>query len=237
MALRRELMNYLGTGAIGGIAGYYVGAQGLLGIQSEEVVVERNPEESTEEPPEETPAELATFETDSLNSWENVDNAEITDQESFSGSQSVVITDQNEDGGIGNSIYRPVDSITPNQLSGAFRVSDGATPTVVIRWRDNQQNSVHTIRMSIPRNNIQYPGQQGRRPFYEGVETSNWYHVVLDNIDWEAGVVSEIKVNGEVVLEEDIQFPHTSNPITSVQLRCHSGGTGTTGHFDDITIG
>lgn len=36
MALRRELMSYLGTGAIGGIIGYYARAQGLLGIKSTE---------------------------------------------------------------------------------------------------------------------------------------------------------------------------------------------------------
>jgi hypothetical protein len=36
MALRRELMSYLGTGAIGGIIGYYARAQGLLGIKSAE---------------------------------------------------------------------------------------------------------------------------------------------------------------------------------------------------------
>ena len=41
MSQRREFMNYIGTGAIGGMVGYYVGAQGLLGIQSDE-----NPTES-----------------------------------------------------------------------------------------------------------------------------------------------------------------------------------------------
>lgn len=35
MALRREIMNYVGTGAIGGIIGYYARAQGLLGIKPE----------------------------------------------------------------------------------------------------------------------------------------------------------------------------------------------------------
>jgi hypothetical protein len=107
---------------------------------------------------------------------------------------------------------------------------------VKIRWRDNQQNPVHGVTMSIPRNQIHY-SSDGRRRFYEGVETANWYHFVLSDLDWEAGVVGEIKVNGEVVSEESIQFTNPSSPITSVQLVCHSGGTGTTGHFDDVTIG
>ena len=50
MSLRREFMNYVGTGAIGGIAGYYVGAQELLGIQSD-----NNPTE--QQPPEQSPEE------------------------------------------------------------------------------------------------------------------------------------------------------------------------------------
>lgn len=237
MALRREIMNYVGTGAIGGIIGYYARAQGLLGIKSEEVV--RTPPEDEDQPPETEGSEspqLATFEDESLDSWQDTDNARITDQDSFSGNQSVVITDRNENGGIGGSIIRPVDSVTPNQLSAAFQAGDGPTPTVVVRWRDSQQNAVHTIRMSIPRNNIQYPNQQGRRPFHEGVETSNWYHVVLGDLDWEEGTVGEIKVNNQVV-DEDVQFPSSTEPITSVQLRCHSGGTGMTAHFDDVVIG
>ena len=49
MSLRREFMNYVGTGAIGGMAGYYVGAQGLLGIQSEENPTEQQDADRSEE--------------------------------------------------------------------------------------------------------------------------------------------------------------------------------------------
>jgi hypothetical protein len=35
MALRREILSYVGTGAIGGIIGYYARARGLLGLQQE----------------------------------------------------------------------------------------------------------------------------------------------------------------------------------------------------------
>lgn len=58
MALRREILSYMGTGALGVIAGYYIGAQELLGIQSEERVVTSNSGQlnktQTEEPTEET---------------------------------------------------------------------------------------------------------------------------------------------------------------------------------------
>jgi len=67
MALRREILSYVGTGAIGGIIGYYARARGLLGLQQEPRSVESGPEESasptaeaitdppeTESPPPET---------------------------------------------------------------------------------------------------------------------------------------------------------------------------------------
>jgi hypothetical protein len=58
MAERRDFMRYIGTGAIGSIVGYYIGAQELLGIQSEEVVrrsTENTPTGDT--PADDTPAE------------------------------------------------------------------------------------------------------------------------------------------------------------------------------------
>ena len=60
MALRREIIGYLGTGAIGSIVGYYVGAQKLLGIQSEsQELTEESPEDTpTDESPEDTPTDM-----------------------------------------------------------------------------------------------------------------------------------------------------------------------------------
>ena len=58
MSTRREIMNYIGTAAIGGIVGYYARAKGLLGLKSEVVV-----RQSTEETPiAETPTEEASTE-------------------------------------------------------------------------------------------------------------------------------------------------------------------------------
>ncbi|MFC7058915.1 hypothetical protein [Halovenus salina] len=58
MTDRRDFIGYIGTGAIGGIVGYYVGAQELLGIQSEEVVRSSSDDTPTEDTPtEDTPTE------------------------------------------------------------------------------------------------------------------------------------------------------------------------------------
>ena len=69
MALRRELMSYLGTGAIGGIIGYYARAQGLLGIKSAEGT--RTPPEDEDQSPENPDTETVViddFESGSLSS-------------------------------------------------------------------------------------------------------------------------------------------------------------------------
>lgn len=52
MSTRREVMSYIGAGAIGGIIGFYAGAQELLGIQSEETETAPDSDTPTEtEPP------------------------------------------------------------------------------------------------------------------------------------------------------------------------------------------
>jgi streptogramin lyase len=54
-------MGYIGTGAIGGIVGFYAGAQKLLGIQSQEVARPSTEETPTEDTPtEDTPEETET---------------------------------------------------------------------------------------------------------------------------------------------------------------------------------
>lgn len=61
MADRRDFMGYVGTGAIGGIVGYYVGAQKLLGIQPERSPVETETSPTqTEIPSEDTSTDSDT---------------------------------------------------------------------------------------------------------------------------------------------------------------------------------
>jgi hypothetical protein len=63
MPSRREVLNYIGTGAIGGMVGYYVGARELLGIQSDRVVRVYDSGQPTEQPaqqPTEQPTQQPT---------------------------------------------------------------------------------------------------------------------------------------------------------------------------------
>jgi hypothetical protein len=50
MALRREILSYVGTGAIGSMVGYYVGVKRLLGLQSEQARANRGEPAETETP-------------------------------------------------------------------------------------------------------------------------------------------------------------------------------------------
>jgi len=95
VTLRRDILSYVGTGAIGGIVGYYVGVKELLGIQSASTDVEPSGEETEEtatpapqrgtdgQPSGESPADLLstpfteTFES-GLNGW-TIDHRYRTD--------------------------------------------------------------------------------------------------------------------------------------------------------------
>ncbi|WP_281195273.1 PQQ-binding-like beta-propeller repeat protein [Halorubrum sp. F4] len=50
MSSRREIINYMGAGAIGAAVGFYAGARELLGIQSDETVRQVPEDSSTEDP-------------------------------------------------------------------------------------------------------------------------------------------------------------------------------------------
>lgn len=93
MSLRREFMNYVGTGAIGGIIGYYVGAKGLLGIQSEDVVrtVQDNEDQSSAESEQETFSEDFDYQSSELTEqgWDVNGDFSISDSQ-VSGANSNV---------------------------------------------------------------------------------------------------------------------------------------------------
>jgi hypothetical protein len=69
MALRREILSYVGTGAIGGIIGYYARARGLLGLQQEPTRASAPPSETeTAQPEIENPPETETDSPESISS-------------------------------------------------------------------------------------------------------------------------------------------------------------------------
>lgn len=75
MDSRRDFMNYVGTGAVGGMVGYYVGAKELLGIQSVSTQQMTSPEET--EPGE--GEEGGTTESEGLDAGETGENALFRD--------------------------------------------------------------------------------------------------------------------------------------------------------------
>jgi hypothetical protein len=94
MTDRRDLMNYIGTGAIGGIIGYYVGAQKLLGIQSDGDETVSNTQEPTEEATEDSSRTESQGEIQS-NDDETVSNSqEPTEDSSETESQGEFLVTQ-----------------------------------------------------------------------------------------------------------------------------------------------
>lgn len=110
MQLRREIMSYVGAGAIGGIAGYYAGATELLGIQSET----SPPEEETETPS----SEVQTDEQDQ----ENTQTEDSTDTET-STSERVALSF--EDATVGSSSLP--DSWYVMRESGSMTITDNSS--------------------------------------------------------------------------------------------------------------
>ena len=120
MSKRREFMNYIGTGAIGGMVGYYVGAQGLLGIQSDENPTEsQNPDVSNGNERDSADSSDTTGESfqddfeyqgDSLseNGWEPQNS-------SIQASNSYLTTSSNE---TEQFIYRQVSGFSEIELTG-----------------------------------------------------------------------------------------------------------------------
>jgi len=98
MALRREIISYLGMGAIGGVIGYYAGVKELLGIQSQEK------ESVDNNTPAETETESgSTTETDTADQSESVANRRFSFEEATAGTDQLpapwtVIQDPTSDG-------------------------------------------------------------------------------------------------------------------------------------------
>lgn len=248
MALRREVMNYVGTGAIGGMIGYYVGAQGLLGIQSQKVVTSSSKDE--EQPPEnenqpsndesrESNTSIATFEDGDLSGWQETETASITDSKSYEGDQSLVVVDQNGNyGDIGNYIYYEFDNgmVKPSRVVGAVFNGETTYYTARMFWgvedaeANSQVNSVFTIGI-----NNHEPLKLNGTPLVDS-SRNQWYFVELEGIDWENKVISDILVN-DTMVASDMSFSSDLSGISRVGVHVHAGGTGTEGYFDNLTIG
>lgn len=124
MSTRREIMNYIGTAAIGGIVGYYVRAKGLLGLKPEVVV-----RQSTEETPiAETPTEEASTEEASTDEAAT----EETPTEGTSGKGSGLVT-----GGFPRFQY-------DNRNTGFPSDTRGPQNSPTLRWQFDTDGNNHT---------------------------------------------------------------------------------------------
>jgi len=173
------------------------------------------------------------FEDGDLSEWESIESAETTTETVYAGDRSLVITDTNESGdNIGNEITRSFDPISPPLLSGALRIDSGAYNTVQAKWKDDTGTVVHKVQIRNYDDQIEYNRPTALAP----TSTNTWYSFELADIDWENEVVGEIRIDGSVA-DTDVDFLNSASEITSVELRVHDGGTGSVGHFDDITVG
>ncbi|PSP63064.1 hypothetical protein BRC76_03740 [Halobacteriales archaeon QH_8_67_36] len=144
-----------------------------------------------------------------------------------------MITDTNENGDdIGNEITRSFDPISPSTLSGAIRIDSGAYNTVQVSWKDDTGTVVHKIQIRNYDDQIEY----NRPTALASTSTDTWYSFELADIDWEAEEIGEIRIDGSVA-DSDVEFLHSAGEVASVELTVHDGGTGSVGHFDDITVG
>lgn len=199
MTSRREFMNYIGTGAIGGMIGYYAGAQELLGIQSEEVVRPSTEDTPTEDTPtaeatENTPTEdanpdlvvLDDFEDSQLD-WKITEgersNLAFSD-ESAHGSQSLYFEDSS------NRVIIRKDLGEVNQpqfLSYWFKYHSENDNNFRVELFDKNDNKLIEIREFGRTVHYKNHGGDGvTAQSVADIEQNVWYQVELFNIDFES---------------------------------------------------
>lgn len=177
------------------------------------------------------------FEDSTLADWNNVESAEITDSRAYSGDRSLVITDQHQGEKIGNSITLPIERSAPSRVQATLLTDGGAWNTVTYKLRDDS-NAVHDIRLHHADGSTDTSLYYGNREvtLRDRISPYEWYHTELFGIQWDANTIDEIRVDGAVVAR-DVPFLNDATGVTEIQLVVHDGGVGSTGYFDDISLG
>ena len=248
MTLRRELMGYLGTGTIGAVAGYYAGVQGLLGIQSSE--------SATETPAAtETPTETATpapsdqtvvdgFEDGDTAGWspapELTSTFEASSERTFAGDWAARFaegsaSDQPTWERSGETV-RPTTVETAHALENGEIYSDTWTEwflgdTSVLRVNYNWSNGFIAVNGSGARASENSGAVVADVPW---PSSSQYFHVVLDGIDWENNRVGTVRVNGEQQAT-DVDFFNGAEGIDRTTVRIGGGG-GNVVFIDETTV-
>lgn len=193
MALRRELMSYLGTGAIGGIIGYYARAKGLLGLKSEEKV--RTPSEDEESGDDEAPPEdeesgdgvFDDFEDQELD-WEVIDgdSSLLTfASDAINGSQSLYFEQSGSNDNI--KIAKNLsNSVTPSSISFWFKYNSRNDNQFNLKFMSSNENQIIEIREYFQTVHYKNTFEQGVTAVdVADVSMNSWYRVTLDNIDYD----------------------------------------------------
>jgi hypothetical protein len=239
MADRRDFIGYLGTGAIGSIVGYYVGAQKLLGIQPQETSKEpespsepeSTPESEQTPEPEPTPEQTAgyvkyDFEDSNLDSW----NKRGHDSQNEMGianvgheSQHSLYLDHN--GSINNFFVEISldDLVSPRTLSfwiqptredqytkDMFRLRSGETD--VIWFTNHRENDGVYLRFREGNN------EEDRERIRDGAiptGINRFVEVRLEQINWANGNIGEVYIDNTQVAT-DAPFVNTQPGFDTV---------------------
>jgi hypothetical protein len=256
MAERRDFMGYIGTGAIGSIVGYYAGAQKLLGIQSEEVArpsAEDTPTEDT--PTEDTPDPTGKnifddFEDGSLDNpeWRAVGGGprglaeanEIGIANDGHQSQYALYLDQ------GGSISNFGARSTLDEVISPLQISFYIKPTSADQFTKNQLRLFEGDTAGILFNNhIQNDGlyfrfgdgndEEDRERVRDGAiapDIGRFVEIKMEQIDWDAGMIGEVYVDGERVTT-NVPFLNNTSGFDKIQFQAIGGGE-TVFNIDDI---
>jgi len=253
MTLRRELMNYVGTGAIGGIVGYYAGAKGLLGLQSDKVVRPATEDDSTEEDTTENSEQTGLdvyddFENGNLNdpSWRAIGHGpaglrepnEIGIANEGHDSQHSLYLDQ------GGSYSNFGAETTINPAISPEKISFRFEPTSSDQYTKNRFTFSNGDTVGIQFNNhieddIVYlydqNGETQVRDTAVNPDIGQFVQVRLENIDWSAANIGEVHLDGDLIAE-DMPFVNEISEFDNLVISAIGGG-GTKFRVDDIAWG
>jgi hypothetical protein len=239
MALRREILSYLGTGAIGGIIGYIARARGLLGLKSMEGTRtppedEDQPGENQDQSSEDSDTETVViddFESGSLSSnW--IDAFDTSNVGTDAGRSNFTVQsstapegqfalkgnhDEFSEGG--SSITRNDFQIETEEATISFYANLGETYT-----GNGRPNSVE-FRSDSAEDNIvvrvtQRPDRAAANSGYIAHESLNSSGLVeLRNISFQEQQIGEVAINSEVV-DTNVDFASDSeiNNISQVKV-------------------
>jgi hypothetical protein len=252
MALRREIMNYVGTGAIGGIVGYYVGAQGLLGIQSEEVARPPQEEDQSSQDDDQSPEN----EDSTVTIFDDFEDGDLDNpQWEAVGAGPAGLAEQNEIG-VANDGYQSQHSLyldqggsfsnfkaeaTLEQRTSPSEISFWLKPTGADQYTKNRLELFDGDTIGIQFSNhieddvIYFRSGEGSEQIRDTAISPNvdqFVEINMRQIGWNGGTIGEVRIDGEAV-STDVPFENDVSGFDKIHFAAIGGG-GTTYRVDDI---